>query len=161
VLFGGYFGDSIYVDKANDVVARIGSEFEGALPFAVKGLTSLPFALGVAGFLTAWLFFLARPSWSTAMGRAFGWLRTILVNKYYFDWINENIIASLTRGIGTGLWKVGDQTLIDGAMVNGSAETVGWFGSVMRRVQSGYLYSYAFWMMIGLAVLLGWFLLRA
>jgi NADH-quinone oxidoreductase subunit L len=161
VLFQGYFGSSIQVEQANDVVARIGREFAGATAFGVQGLMSLPFGLAAAGFLTAWLFFLARPSWSTAMGRTFGWVRTLLVNKYYFDWINENIIAALTRGIGNGLWKVGDQTLIDGAMVNGSAETVGWFGSVLRRVQSGYLYSYAFWMMIGLAVLLGWFLLRA
>jgi NADH-quinone oxidoreductase subunit L len=161
VLFQGYFGNAIHVEQADDVVARIGAEFGGAAPFAVKGLLSLPFALAVAGFLAAWLFFLARPSWATAVGRAFSWLRTLLINKYYFDWINENIIAALTRLIGTGLWKVGDQTLIDGAMVNGSAETVGWFGSVMRRVQNGYLYSYAFWMMIGLAVLLGWFLLRA
>ncbi len=68
------------------------------------------------------------------------------------------MLAPLVRGIGTGLWKGGDQGLIDGAMVNGTAESVGWFGGVLRRVQSGYLYSYAFWMVIGLAVLLGWFL---
>jgi NADH-quinone oxidoreductase subunit L len=160
VLFGDYFGGAIQVEAAHDVVAEIGREFQGAAPQGLAGLVSAPFALAVAGFITAWVFFLARPSWASAFGRAFGALRTVLVNKYYFDWFNENVIAALTRGIGEGLWKVGDQTLIDGAMVNGSAATVGWFGSVMRRLQSGYLYAYAFWMMIGLAVLLGWFLLR-
>ena len=83
------------------------------------------------------------------------------MEKYYFDWINERVIAPLARGIGFGLWKAGDQAIIDGALVNGSAAAVGWFGSVVRRVQNGYLYSYAFWIVIGLAALLGWFLARA
>jgi NADH-quinone oxidoreductase subunit L len=161
VLFGGYFDGSIYVEQAHDVVAEIGREFPGALPFAVQGLMSLPFALAVAGFLTAWVFCLWRPSWATGLGRALGWLRTVLVNKYYFDWFNEHVVAALARFIGMGLWKVGDETVIDGALVNGSATEVSRFGSLVRRAQSGYLYSYAFWMMIGLAVLLGWFLLRA
>jgi NADH-quinone oxidoreductase subunit L len=63
--------------------------------------------------------------------------------------------------VGFTLWKGGDQVLIDGVLVNGSAATVGWIGSVVRRVQSGYLYVYAFWMVIGLAVLLGWFLVHS
>ncbi len=88
------------------------------------------------------------------------WLYTALTNKYYFDWFNEHVIAALTRAVGMGLWKGGDQALIDGAMVNGTARAVSGIGSVVRRVQSGYLYSYAFWMMIGLALLLGWFLVH-
>ena len=78
-------------------------------------------------------------------------------HKYYFDWFNEHVLAALTRLIGVGLWKGGDEGLIDGG-VNGTAEAVSGFGGVLRPVQSGYLYSYAFWMVIGLAVLLGWFL---
>ena len=99
--------------------------------------------------------------WADDAVRIFGWLYRTLTHKYYFDWFNERILAALTRLIGVGLWKGGDELLIDGAMVNGSAATVGWAGSLLRRVQSGYLYSYAFWMMIGLAVLLGWFLAHA
>ena len=84
----------------------------------------------------------------------------MLDNKYYFDWFNENVIARLTRGIGLVLWRGGDQTIIDGGMVNGSAGLIGWLAGVTRQLQSGFLYSYAFWMIIGLAALLGWFLWR-
>jgi NADH-quinone oxidoreductase subunit L len=158
VLFGNYFGDSIQVLEHNNVVGELGREFQGPVAFALHGFASLPFVLLLAGAFCAWLFFLKKPSLSYKVASTFGWLREILVQKYYFDWFNQTIIAGLTRLIGFGLWKGGDQALIDGALVNGSAHTVRWFGSVIRRVQSGYLYSYAFWMVIGLAVLLGWFL---
>jgi len=158
VLFGNYFGDSIQVLEQNNVVGEIGREFHGPVAFALQGFVSLPFLLLLAGAFCAWLFFLKKPSLSYKVASAFGWLRELLVQKYYFDWFNQTVIAGLTRLIGVGLWKGGDQVLIDGALVNGSAHTVRWFGSVIRRVQNGYLYSYAFWMVIGLAVLLGWFL---
>jgi NADH-quinone oxidoreductase subunit L len=121
----------------------------------------LPFLLMLAGFATAWVFFYWKPSLANSVARTFSWLRTILINKYYFDWINENIIAAASRLLGRSLWRGGDMALIDGGLVNGTAASVGWFGSVMRNVQSGYLYSYAFWMIIGLAVMLGYFLWRA
>jgi NADH-quinone oxidoreductase subunit L len=161
VLFGSYFGGSIFVLPANNVVAKVGEEFGGATQTALQGLVSAPFGLALGGVITAWVFFLWRPQLADAAARRFSALRTLLTHKYYFDWFNEHVIAALTRAIGTGLWKGGDQALIDGALVNGTASAVGWFGGVVRRVQSGYLYSYAFWMMIGLAVLLGWFLAHA
>ncbi len=161
VLFGSYFGNAIFVLPDNNVVARIGEEFAGWLASGLHGFATLPFGLALAGVLTAWVFFLWRPGLADATARNFSWLKSLLDHKYYFDWFNENVIAPLTRGIGLVLWKGGDQVLIDGALVNGTAATVGWFGSVVRRVQSGYLYSYAFWMVIGLAVMLGWFLFRA
>jgi len=158
VLFGGYFGTSIFVLPANNVVARVGAEFGGALQAGLQGLFSLPFALALAGAATAWVCFLWRPALATDAARRAHWLYTLLTNKYYFDWFNEHVLAALTRLIGVGLWKGGDQGLIDGVMVDGTAEAVSGFGGLLRRVQSGYLYSYAFWMMIGLALLLGWFL---
>jgi NADH-quinone oxidoreductase subunit L len=161
VLFGSYFGHSIFVLTGNDVVGTLGEDFGGAVQFALHGLFKLPFLLALAGAATAWACFLRRPEWADAAVRTFGWLYRTLTHKYYFDWFNEQVLAALTRLIGVGLWKGGDEALIDGAMVNGSAATVGWVGSLLRRVQSGYLYSYAFWMMIGLAVLLGWFLAHA
>ncbi len=82
-------------------------------------------------------------------------LRWVLENKYYFDWFNENVLARGSALLGKVFWKVGDQTLIDGVAVNGSADTVGFVAGVVRRVQTGFLYSYAFWMVIGLAVMLG------
>jgi NADH-quinone oxidoreductase subunit L len=158
VLFGSYFGHSIVVLEANDVVAKIGEEFGGPASFALHGLLKPPFWFAAAGVAAAWLFFLKRPQLADAAERRWRWLYRILVNKYYFDWFNEKVLAAVTRGIGVGLWKGGDQALIDGVMVNGTAEGVSWFGGLVRRVQSGYLYSYAFWMVIGLAVLLGWYL---
>jgi NADH-quinone oxidoreductase subunit L len=160
VLFGSYFGHSIFVLPANDVIGEMARDFRGPGQLGLHGFLGWPFLLMAAGFVTAWMCFLWRPSLADQAASTFGWLRTILVEKYYFDWVNERVIAPLTRGVGFGLWKAGDQGIIDGALVNGSAAAVGWFGGVVRKVQSGYLYSYAFWMVIGLAALLGWFLAR-
>jgi NADH-quinone oxidoreductase subunit L len=160
VLFGSYFGSSIFVLPANNVIGEMAREFQGPGQLGFHGFLGAPFWLMLAGFVTAWVCFLWKPSLADQAARTFGGLRTILIEKYYFDWFNEKVIAPLARGIGLGLWKAGDQGIIDGALVNGSAATVGWFGGVVRKVQNGYLYSYAFWIVIGLAALLGWFLAR-
>jgi NADH-quinone oxidoreductase subunit L len=160
VLFGGYYGRSIFVLAGNDVLGRIGADFAGPVQFALHGLIAPPFWFTLAGVITAWAFFLLRPAWADAAARQLRWLYTALTQKYWFDWFNEQVIAALARLIGVGLWKGGDQALIDGVMVDGTAQAVTGFGGLLRRVQSGYLYSYAFWMMIGLALLLGWFLLH-
>jgi NADH-quinone oxidoreductase subunit L len=162
VLFGGYFGHSIFVLPANDVMAKVGEELHDPVwfNFALKGFMAPAFWLAMSGVVAAWVFFLKRPQWADAVGRALSPLRTLLVNKFYFDWFNENVVCVLARGLGKGLWRGGDQILIDGGMVNGTANTVGWLGGLMRHLQSGFLYTYAFWTMIGLALLLGWFLVR-
>jgi NADH-quinone oxidoreductase subunit L len=161
VLFGDYYGHSIFVLAPNDVLGKLGADFAGPVQFALHGLIAAPFWFALAGVITAWAFFLWRPVWADAAARHLRWLYTALTHKYWFDWFNEQVLAALARGVGVGLWKGGDEGLIDGAMVNGSAAGVTWVGGLLRRVQSGYLYSYAFWMMIGLALLLGWFLARA
>jgi NADH-quinone oxidoreductase subunit L len=161
ILFGGYFGDAIRVLERNDVLTELGKTFQSPTQMALHGFLGLPFWLAAGGVLAAWAFFLYRPQWADAWARALAPIRTLLINKYYFDWFNEKVISAVARGLGFTLWKGGDQVLIDGVLVNGSAATVGWFGSIVRRVQNGYLYSYAFWMVIGLAVLLGWFLVRS
>ncbi len=162
VLFGGYFGNSIFVLPANDVVGKIGEEMHAPiwLTFALKGFLGAPFWLALAGVVSAWVFFLKKPEWADAWAKALSPLRTVLVNKFYFDWFNENVLCVIARGLGKGLWRAGDQILIDGGMVNGTAHTVGRIGGVLRHLQSGYLYTYAFFTMIGLALLLGWFLFR-
>jgi NADH-quinone oxidoreductase subunit L len=161
VLFGDYFGKAIFVLPHNDVIGEIGHEFHGPFQFALHGMLQPPFFLAAAGVLCAWLFFLKFPAWADTWERRLRAVHTLLVNKYFFDWFNEHVLAMLTRGVGKLLWRIGDQGIIDGGMVNGSAATVNWLASVVRRVQTGYLYSYAFWMVIGLAAFLGWFLLRA
>ncbi len=161
ILFGGYFEDAIRVLEKNDVIGELGKDFQSPTVMALHGFAGLPFWLALAGVLTAWLFFLKKPEWADAWARALAPVRNLLLNKYYFDWFNEKVLSAVARAVGFTLWKGGDQVLIDGMLVNGSAATIGWFGSIVRRVQSGYLYSYAFWMVIGLAVLLGWFLVRS
>jgi NADH-quinone oxidoreductase subunit L len=163
VLFGDFFGSAIQVLERNDVIGELAREQHAPiwLKFGLHAFASPVLYVAAAGVLTAWIFFLWRPALADSAARALSPLRNLLIHKYFFDWINENIIAAGGRLLGRGLWRVGDQGLIDGAMVNGTAATIGWFGGIVRHIQSGYLYSYAFWMVIGLAVLLGWFLFGA
>ncbi|MFO0509342.1 MAG: NADH-quinone oxidoreductase subunit L [Gammaproteobacteria bacterium] len=161
LLFGGFFGDAIQVLEKNDVVRELASHFHGPASFALEAPLHPPFWLALAGVLVAWFTVLKRPHALDGLASAVAPLRRVLDNKYYFDWFNENVLAAGSRALGRIFWKAGDQTLIDGALVNGSAGLVGALAGVVRRVQTGYLYTYAFWMVIGLALLLGWFLLRA
>jgi NADH-quinone oxidoreductase subunit L len=160
VLFGGYFNGAIHVIPANDVLAHLGEEFRGPGAFVLSAFTSLPIWLAALGVFTAWWFFLKRPDLADAAERRFKWLHTILADKYGFDWFNEHVILPAARHLGGGLWRFGDQIMIDEGLVNGSARTVGWLGSVMRYAQSGYLYHYAFAMILGLSAFLMWILWR-
>jgi NADH-quinone oxidoreductase subunit L len=161
LLFGGAFGESIFVRPENDTVSAIGRDFEGPIAFVWHAFAHPPLYLALAGVLAAWLLFLKSPSLADALARPFGWLRRVLENKYFFDWVNENVLAAGSRLLGRTFWKAGDQAVIDGALVNGSAAAVGWLAGVTRWIQSGFLYSYAFWMVLGLAGMLSWFLFRA
>jgi NADH-quinone oxidoreductase subunit L len=158
VLYGGYFGASIRVLEKNAVMSELAREFHGPVDFALRGFLTPTFILALAGVFAAWLYFLRRPQLAAAAARRWSSLRSLLLNKYYFDWFNEKILVPGALLLGRGLWHGGDQTVIDGGFVDGTAATIGRAGRLMRRVQSGYLYAYAFWMIIGLAVLLGWFL---
>jgi NADH-quinone oxidoreductase subunit L len=159
-LFGGFFGGAIQVLDANNVVAEVGREFQGPTAFALHSVTTLPVWLTVAGVLGAWYFVLRRPDQADMIQRRAAWLYRLLVNKYYFDWFNENVLARAGRGLGLALWRGGDQAVIDNTLVNGSAGAIAWFAGRARLIQSGFLYSYAFWMIVGLVLLLGWFLVR-
>ena len=101
-----------------------------------------------------------QPELPARLIQRFSGLHRVLMNKYYFDWFNENVLARASRGLGQLFWKVGDQTLIDGGIVNGSARTVGVLSATLRKVQTGRLYNYAFAMIIGLAVIVGWLVFR-
>ncbi|HEY5265055.1 MAG TPA: NADH-quinone oxidoreductase subunit L [Steroidobacteraceae bacterium] len=160
VLFGGYFGGAIHVLPAHDVLGRVGEEFHGSGAFVWSAFTALPVWLAALGIFTAWLFFLKKPALADSAERYGKWLYLILVNKFGFDWFNEHVIMAGARRLGGGLWRFGDEIVIDGGFVNGSARTVGWMGSVMRYAQSGYLYHYAFAMILGLASFLMWLIWR-
>ena len=160
MLFGKFFEGSIFVAPANNVLEHVGEEFHGPASFVLSAFLQWPVWLAGLGVLTAYVFFLWRPTWADAAQARLKWLYTILIDKFGFDWFNEHVIMAGARLLGGGLWRVGDQLLIDDGMVNGSARTVGWLGSVMRYAQSGYLYHYAFAMILGLAALLLWLIWR-
>jgi NADH-quinone oxidoreductase subunit L len=160
LLFGDYFGGAIFVRESNDVVGEMGAEFSGPVSFALHALTSLPFALASLGVISAWYLFLKNPAAADRIAGVLAPVRRVLDNKYYFDWFNENVIARCSRLLGGALWRGGDRALIDGILVDGSAKSVGRAALLVRVVQSGYLYSYAFWMITGLVILVGLFLYR-
>jgi NADH-quinone oxidoreductase subunit L len=160
ILFGGYFGSAIKVLEQHDVVSELKGEWRGPAAFALHSVLSAPVWLAALGVFTAWWCVLKRPQLAETLAQRFSGLYRLLVNKYYFDWFNENVLVPLARALGVLLWRGGDETLIDGALVNGSAHAVGRLAGATRRLQSGFLYSYAFWMIIGLAVSVGWFLMH-
>jgi NADH-quinone oxidoreductase subunit L len=160
MLFGSFFEGAIQVAPANNVLEHVGEEFHSAGGFVLSALLAYPVWFAGLGVLTAYAFFLWRPEWADAAERRFKWLHTLLIDKFGFDWFNEHVIMAGARWLGGGLWRFGDQIVIDDGLVNGSARTVGWLGSVMRYAQSGYLYHYAFAMILGLASLLLWLIWR-
>ncbi len=161
ILFGGFFGEAIQVLPDNDVLAVLSGHFHDPASFALEAVKHPPLWLALAGVVSAWYFVLKNPSAATAIANALTPIRRVLDNKYYFDWFNENVLSAGSRLLGRVFWKAGDQAVIDGALVNGSAQLVATLAGVVRRLQTGYLYSYAFWMTIGLALLLAWFLILA
>jgi len=157
VLFGEFFSGSIFVLEEHNVLHEIGLEFHGPGAFVAHAFTSSPaLYLAAAGVATAWVLYMYRPGWPALIQQRLAPVHRVLVNKYYFDWFNEHVIARSVRGLGGALSRVGDQLIIDGAFVNGSARLVGVLSGIVRNLQSGYLYHYAFAMVIGLAVLIGW-----
>ena len=160
VLYGGFFGSSLYVAPNHHVMQRLSGEFHGAANMVMESVTSPTLYLAVAGALVAWFFYLYAPRLPGLLAQKLKAFHQLLVHKFYFDEIYAFFIAGGTRGLGNALWKGGDGAVIDGVLVNGSARAVGWLSGILRRGQSGYLYHYAFTMIIGLCVLLGWLLLR-
>jgi len=160
VLFGGYFGTAIHVEQAHDVLAHIGEEFHGPLAMIVHGLLQPPFWLAMAGVVTAWYVYLYRPGIADSIAKSFSGIHKLLLNKYFADKFNEIVFAGGGRGIGKAFFKGGDTFLIDGVLVNGSARLVGAFAMIARRMQTGYLYHYAFAMILGVLGLLSWLMLR-
>ncbi len=158
MLFGDFFKDVIFVDAAkHPAMAELAEAFHGPVAMALHGLQAAPFWLALAGVAAAYYMYMVNPALPAAIKRAAQPIYTLLENKYYLDWINENIIARGARALGTGLWKGGDQTVIDGAVVNGSWKLVGWFAGILRWVQTGYIYHYALVMILGVFGLMTYF----
>ena len=158
MLFGDFFKDVIFVDAAkHHAMAELAQAFHGPVAMALHGLQTAPFWLALAGVVAAYYMYMVNPALPAAIKRAAQPIYTLLENKYYLDWINENIIARGARALGVGLWKGGDQAIIDGAVVNGSWKLVGWFAGIVRWVQSGYIFHYALVMILGVFGLMTYF----
>ena len=158
MLHGDFFKDVIYVNHAlHPAMEEISSKFHGAAAMASHSLSTLPLWLAVAGVVSSYVFYMMFPAIPAAIKRVAQPIYTLLENKYYLDWFNENILARGARLLGTGLWKVGDQAIIDGAVVNGSWKLVGLLSGFVRKAQSGYLYHYALVMILGIFVLMTYF----
>ncbi len=159
MLFGDYFTGVIFVDAAaHPVMHELHHHFHGAWAMALHGLSSLPFVLAFSGVALAWFFYMKRPDIPAAIKQQFIWLYNIMENKYGFDSFNEKVFAAGSRFIGGKLWKIGDVKIIDGWLVNGTAHLFQRLSGVIRQLQSGLIYHYAFAMIIGVFLLLTLFM---
>ncbi len=158
MLYGHLFSDAIFVDLTRHPgMLELAKAFHGPVAMALHALTTLPFWLAAGGVATAYYMYLVNPALPAAIKARAMPLYSLLENKYYLDWFNENVLARGARGLGVSLWKVGDQTLIDGTLVNGSWKVVAAFSGLVRWFQTGYLYHYALAMILGIFVLMTYF----
>src|SRR6056297_2348245 len=159
LLFGDFFGAAIHVSAARDTLAALGHEGTSPGAMLAHGLAAPAVWLALAGVAVAWFFYLHRPGIPARLAERFAPVHRLLEQKYYFDAFNERLLAPLARRAGGWFWRGGDGAVIDGVLVNGSARAVGWLSGVVRQLQTGYLYHYAFGMFVGLAVMLAWLIL--
>ena len=159
MLFGDFFSDVITVSAAHPAMQELTEGWHGWMAYGLHAFITLPFWLVVAGAAVAWYCYLINPKVPAAIKARLGLVNRILENKYFVDWFNEQVLTRGARMLGRGLWQVGDRGLIDGLVVNGSARSVGWVAAISRRLQSGYIYHYAFAMIIGIMALVAFFVL--
>ena len=163
MLYGDFFKGVIFVDHtAHPVMAEMTHHFHevfhSATGMALHALTTLPFILAASGVAISWFFYMKRPDIPEAIKQRFSLIYSILENKYGFDAFNEKVFAGGSRCIGSKLWQIGDVKIIDGTLVNGTARLIGRISGIVRHLQSGLIYHYAFAMIIGAFVLLTWFM---
>ena len=162
MLYGSFFKDAILVDSAahpamHALTHHWHSVFHTSAGMALHGFMSLPFMLAASGVGLAWFFYIKRPDIPAKIQTKFSVINTILENKYGFDSFNERVFAAGSRFIGNKLWQIGDVSIIDGAMVNGTANLIGRISAVVRKLQTGLIYHYAFAMIIGVFLMLTFF----
>jgi NADH-quinone oxidoreductase subunit L len=159
MLYGNFFEGVIYVNgHLHPVMHELKEEFHGAFAMAVHSLTTLPFILALLGVILSWVFYIWLPVIPAWIKARLSWVNYVLENKYGFDRFNEIVFAAGSRFVGSKLWKIGDVQIIDGALVNGTANLIVRFSKRIRRIQSGLIYHYAFAMIIGVFLLLSLFM---
>ena len=158
MLFGDFFKDAIFVNEdKHEAMHELGHAYHGAIAMAMHAFSSAPFWLALAGVVSSYYMYMVNPAVPSAIQRVCMPIYNLFENKYYMDWINENIWARGARALGMGLWKGGDQSVIDGGIVNGSWKLVGVVSTMTRQIQTGYLYHYALAMIVGVFLLMTWF----
>jgi len=160
MAFGGFFGKAIFVTEGHTISAEVAHHFNSWWGLIIHSFADYPVYLAAAGVFVAWFLYMKRPEIPAKIQQRFSLVHKVLINKYGFDRFNEIFFAGGSRMLGTLFWRVGDEKLIDGLIVNGSAKSIGWFSSVVRHIQTGYLYHYAFVMIIGLLLMLTWVVFR-
>lgn len=154
MLFGEYFDGVIAILDNHPAMVSLAAEFHGAVALGLHAFQTLPFVLALAGVGAAWYCYMINPALPAALKQRFAGLHSLLENKYYLDRLNEVVFAAGARFLGGALWRRGDQELIDGVAVNGSARVVGGFAALLRGIQTGRINTYAITMIVGVAVLL-------
>jgi NADH-quinone oxidoreductase subunit L len=154
MLFGGYFGEAIHFSPQHGAVAQMAAQFHGVVGMMTHSLSTAPFWLSIGGIFTAWYLYMVRTDLPAKIKQAAGPLFTLLDRKYFIDEFYSWLFAGGARALGAGLWKIGDVKVIDGFVVNGAARVVGLTAVLVRRFQSGYIYHYAFTMIVGVFVLI-------
>ncbi len=158
MLFGEFFSDAIFVNAdKHPVMHELSHEFHGAVAMAMHAFSTAPFWLALAGVASSYYMYMVNPAVPAAIKRVFHPIYVLFENKYYMDWFNENVLARGARALGVGLWKGGDQAIIEGGVVNASWKLVGCVSSLTRQLQTGYLYHYALVMILGVFLLMTWF----
>ena len=158
LVFGDFFKDAVFINaEKHPVMHELAHEYHGAVAMAIHAFTSVPFWLALAGVASSYYMYMINPAVPAAIKRVFHPIYVLFENKYFMDWINENILARGARLLGVGLWKGGDQTIIEGGVVNASWKLVGCVAAITRQIQTGYLYHYALVMILGVFALMTWF----
>lgn len=158
MVMGDFFKGVIFVDESHDVIGEIASHYHGIIGFVIHGMMMPPFWLAMVGVASAWFIYMKKPELATWFYERLGFLHRILDNKYYADDFNQKVFAKGSLLLGKNLWRFGDRMMIDGFIVNGSAKVIGLCSGIIRRIQTGYLYHYAFAMIIGVLVIISWFI---
>jgi NADH-quinone oxidoreductase subunit L len=162
MLFGEFFKGVIFVDSAAhpamyELTHHWHNIFHSAAGMAWHGMLTLPFLLAVSGVITAWFLYMQRPDIPGKIQTRFSAIHQVLENKYGFDSFNDRVFAAGSRFVGGKLWQIGDVKIIDGGMVNGTASLIGKFSGIVRKLQTGLIYHYAFAMIIGVFLMLTFF----
>jgi len=161
MVLGDFFQGAIHVDEAHPAIETLKHHYHSPWDLLVHSIFTPAFWLAMSGLASAWFVYMKKPSIAQFGYDKLRFVHTLLDKKYFADEFNMAVFAGGAIALGKGLWAAGDRFLIDGLMVNGSAKVTGWFSSIVRHIQTGYLYHYAFSIILGVLAIMSWLLFGA